>query len=1183
REWTVKDLFEKRDIWQQMECTYIPVIDVSGFISGCLSRREGYIEKVSPENFIDVVLKPFSRPRMRRLYYDRDPEKQSRKAAKGRQFGFAIALRPGRDFAGQKQFHFEEAESLMFFDKELMLKIDLLFLLDDILRKQEGFIIESLPEELLAPLLSRELSTAFLAYYSAYETAPPCLIDRGVMDHLKVNQREGVYALSDVLKDELIRMAEEGRIRSSMNSDALRRYLQELQPPELAFRPGQLPRRISRLPTLENTFFSKRMFRRSLFSGDRFRRKEALRAMALMSEEKTIGLAGVEDIVLEALPLNLFSRQEQRSIIRMLEERLFLFQPKTESLVIVTQFNFFSEVEEAPDWTPLVKYLSRDEVIIFIRILSTLSFYSEYEDARALAFNYWTKLAVLCVDRAEKSGSSLDYEPLRNIFKDALERKEYLFSLRGASLSAKIDSLLLWENAGLTDDEYSLREIKKFLLDEEVNREAVNILTFTDMGLMLWRSFLGSIRPEEFSFELLEEIETMIINDDIGIFSRSGEIAVFGEMSEIMEESILSSGLCRMETVPMSIRFLKEIPTRIFGQEGIINALAWSPNTALWLLPHCEFPEAGILLEMIEKYGETEPGSVHRRYTERIRKVKLMKKEERRVREDPASDGGVVGEYARRIDAVIPWNNPEEVSADYSSRFVRENRLGSAAEFGELNDYIAAGSALRNETGILAVALFGLYLESKTGPPGSRASALPVGTAVSLLSSLRISNPYIIDHLQKRLIADFGMAMHPDEKDGGRSDTLGEIEDILHIETRSINERIDQEVRSAVSGPEGMFIISSDILDELREMFREIFALLNESGVQEERAGSTFDMPRFLSFLQKKLLKSHRFLMFRQSTVMHEGKLIMNMPFLSLHRIIQTLPVTDSNVRGENVRGEVLFSDKTIIPDYLTARGGPGIQPVAAAFGRGGTGDAIRILADIHGAVFRLGHCYELRRRIDSDGQLPFGEQTGSDAADDALQQLLCRQRPEADMRRDEFIVLNSWPYVQTKIMSELCRGTAGNETAEIIPYALEIGRTSYHWPKIFSLLRYEFLSAPKLYLDLVTGGYFLRKFFPNIIQDLNAASIEGVSEETYHFARKGFQDEVITTLPHLPEGVIKEHALMLAEGLASAVEDESDYRDGGWKDRLRGRAYAERMSIRARWAWIHAAGFFIPAFIAGA
>jgi hypothetical protein len=124
--------------------------------------------------------------------------------------------------------------------------------------------------------------------------------------------------------------------------------------------------------------------------------------MALMSEEKTVGLAEVADIVLEALPLNLFSRKEQRSIIRILEERLSLFQPKTGSLVIVTRIHFFSEVEEAPDWTPLVKYLSEDEIMVFTRILSVLSFYSDYDDVRALAFNYWTKLAVLCVDRAEK-------------------------------------------------------------------------------------------------------------------------------------------------------------------------------------------------------------------------------------------------------------------------------------------------------------------------------------------------------------------------------------------------------------------------------------------------------------------------------------------------------------------------------------------------------------------------------------------------------------------------------------------------------------------------------------------------------------------------------------------------------------------------------------------------------------
>jgi tetratricopeptide (TPR) repeat protein len=110
-------------------------------------------------------------------------------------------------------------------------------------------------------------------------------------------------------------------------------------------------------------------------------------------------------------------------------------------------------------------------------------------------------------------------------------------------------------------------------------------------------------------------------------------------------------------------------------------------------------------------------------------------------------DGGAVEECARRIDAIIPRGNPEGLSADDFSRFVRESRPESAAEFGKLKDYIAAESALRNETGILAVSLFGLYLESKTGPPESSISAFPVGTAVSFLSSLRISNSHIIYYL----------------------------------------------------------------------------------------------------------------------------------------------------------------------------------------------------------------------------------------------------------------------------------------------------------------------------------------------------------------------------------------------------------------------------------------------------
>lgn len=154
-------------------CVYTPTIQADRTaVSTCFNRHEYPIRAITLENFEQVLLAPFSNPRSKHLFSGATEEREK---AFVKQFGFAMALKPSLE-AEKKTLPPQELEARIFPNSELMINVEMLYLLDDILRtamnndvKYMQFNLKKVPIKLIDELVSdKKLLEAYLTYYSLH-------------------------------------------------------------------------------------------------------------------------------------------------------------------------------------------------------------------------------------------------------------------------------------------------------------------------------------------------------------------------------------------------------------------------------------------------------------------------------------------------------------------------------------------------------------------------------------------------------------------------------------------------------------------------------------------------------------------------------------------------------------------------------------------------------------------------------------------------------------------------------------------------------------------------------------------------------------------------------------------------------------------------------------------------------
>ncbi|MBN1622465.1 MAG: GNAT family N-acetyltransferase [Endomicrobiales bacterium] len=155
------------------ECDYNPTLDVAtGQLSSCNTRREFGLRAVNPDNFMDVLTEPLTNPHQRHLYLS---EMLGEKTGynelglhRARFFRLAGYFSPSlRELQVPTGVPYSYLESIIFADDELMTKINLVFLLGDLLDYHSGnikdsFELESIPAQLLDVLFSDEILDAYI-------------------------------------------------------------------------------------------------------------------------------------------------------------------------------------------------------------------------------------------------------------------------------------------------------------------------------------------------------------------------------------------------------------------------------------------------------------------------------------------------------------------------------------------------------------------------------------------------------------------------------------------------------------------------------------------------------------------------------------------------------------------------------------------------------------------------------------------------------------------------------------------------------------------------------------------------------------------------------------------------------------------------------------------------------------
>ncbi|MBF0217870.1 MAG: hypothetical protein HQL30_12885, partial [Candidatus Omnitrophica bacterium] len=175
---TVRALF-KSLVWARTQgtpkhCLFTPFLDAArSKLAGCSQKQYFRSGIISPGGLKEELLRAISNPRALHLYQG---DQKERMEAMTKEIGFAMAINPG--LIPQKQANYEQVESFIFPDKDLMVRMELLFLLEDILKTHAGtndeifFKLVEIPEELLYIVFSPDNLNALSRYYKDIARTP---------------------------------------------------------------------------------------------------------------------------------------------------------------------------------------------------------------------------------------------------------------------------------------------------------------------------------------------------------------------------------------------------------------------------------------------------------------------------------------------------------------------------------------------------------------------------------------------------------------------------------------------------------------------------------------------------------------------------------------------------------------------------------------------------------------------------------------------------------------------------------------------------------------------------------------------------------------------------------------------------------------------------------------------------
>ncbi|MDD5408473.1 MAG: HD domain-containing protein [Candidatus Omnitrophica bacterium] len=362
---------------------------------------------------------------------------------------------------------------------------------------------------------------------------------------------------------------------------------------------------------------------------------------------------------------------------------------------------------------------------------------------------------------------------------------------------------------------------------------------------------------------------------------------------------------------------------------------------------------------------------------------------------------------------------------------------------------------------------------------------------------------------------------------------LSKIEDHMRAELKKIDDEIDKEIE-VMPFDDKPHRLSNKIMERYRLLFNELCGIGRGKPEFDHLSylmqDGKFTPTMAMNALQRLFLKENRLLVFSIGRDPVDGRIIENMPALSVFKVKETQLVTE-DIIDKHVDALAIFVDGLIVQDYATRRR-MGFESYLAFAIHGVTIDgAVPVVINKGSIAAELKRYYGIRLEMEATGQLPDFYRKNIPLLNEALAKLLIKQWPQPNKDISDFIAKHLDEYIRRIILHELTHvHIAGTDDDEIFAYLVEIAQTPYSWLRLFDVV---YSISPPVRSTSIEHDYasnnFLRNFIQGIFQKYEPGSLKDIPEDRHRAAATKLPDTypagLFMAISDIPEEVLKAEA----------------------------------------------------------
>ncbi|MDD5669442.1 MAG: UPF0146 family protein, partial [Candidatus Omnitrophica bacterium] len=387
------------------------------------------------------------------------------------------------------------------------------------------------------------------------------------------------------------------------------------------------------------------------------------------------------------------------------------------------------------------------------------------------------------------------------------------------------------------------------------------------------------------------------------------------------------------------------------------------------------------------------------------------------------------------------------------------------------------------------------------------------------------------------------------QSDGGTAglpEVIEKAEEIIRERTREINSVIAEEINRGIKDSESEIILSGEISRMYLDMLREVCAVNRSTkeleALSRRLSDSSCSTGEIMDAVRDIFRQENHSMLFAHMSVNYGNVTVTNMPVFAVYKLINTFPLY-LKYRNRIGKGMVLYTEQTIIPDFLEARVGHD-QHIATTLRHVKVENSVPIVVKMPVLLEVLSAMHDVRSCIEDNDRIPSYAATGVDFVDESIISLVLNQWPVNSPTEDDFISRNYTGYLDRTLKHEGAH-LLNNQYMEILPYALEMAQTPYIWMRLLNILKYKFSSGVQDAHHILSSDFYINTFIPDILRRCGE-DIKGISPVLIREALQGDMESLLGIIPRIPGKIYQREAQDLFDGLMTDDSPSDDGSDGG-------------------------------------